>query len=282
MSNQISPSEHRDLATQDASMGKILEQVVIGGDLSKLSPDDRVKYYVQVCDSLHLNPFTKPFLYIVLNGKLTLYASRECTDQLRKLNNVSIAITRQVQEGDVYIVTALATLPGGRTDSSTGAVATKGLQGENLANAFMKAETKCKRRVTLSICGLGMLDETEVATIPNAPLVEVDMETGVIAGPAQDHPIEGGSVPAGKRRGPPSGKPIKASRNTLNRLTEVFADSGKDPDEAKSYIMEQFHVTMMTMLTEEQAEKMIIWLNESIAPNEFSDESDEIHEVQHD
>jgi hypothetical protein len=33
---------------------------------------------------------------------------------------------------------------------------------------MMKAETKAKRRVTLSICGLGMLDETEVADIPGA------------------------------------------------------------------------------------------------------------------
>ena len=33
---------------------------------------------------------------------------------------------------------------------------------------MMKAETKAKRRVTLSICGLGMLDETEVETIPHA------------------------------------------------------------------------------------------------------------------
>ncbi len=32
----------------------------------------------------------------------------------------------------------------------------------------MKAETKSKRRVTLSLCGLGMLDESEVETIPGA------------------------------------------------------------------------------------------------------------------
>jgi hypothetical protein len=43
-----------------------------------------------------------------------------------------------------------------------------GLKGESKANAMMKAETKAKRRVTLSICGLGMLDETEVETIPSA------------------------------------------------------------------------------------------------------------------
>ena len=33
-------------------------------------------------------------------------------------------------------------------------------------NAKLKAITKAKRRVTLSICGLGFLDETEIETIP--------------------------------------------------------------------------------------------------------------------
>src|SRR5574343_296815 len=45
---------------------------------------------------------------------------------------------------------------------------------------MMKAETKAKRRVTLSICGLGMLDETETATIQDAKPVTVDAETGEI------------------------------------------------------------------------------------------------------
>jgi len=40
--------------------------------------------------------------------------------------------------------------------------------GEARANLMMKAETKAKRRVTLSICGLGMLDETEVESLPPA------------------------------------------------------------------------------------------------------------------
>jgi hypothetical protein len=40
------------------------------------------------------------------------------------------------------------------------------LKGEALANAIMKCETKAKRRVTLSICGLGLLDELDVETLP--------------------------------------------------------------------------------------------------------------------
>lgn len=33
---------------------------------------------------------------------------------------------------------------------------------------MMKAETKAKRRVTLSICGLGMFDESEMESVPSS------------------------------------------------------------------------------------------------------------------
>jgi hypothetical protein len=59
-------------------------------------------------------------------------------------------------------------MPDSRQDESTGVVALAGLRGEALANARMKAETKAKRRVTLSLCGLGWLDETEVEDVPGA------------------------------------------------------------------------------------------------------------------
>ena len=63
------------------------------------------------------------------------------------------------------MVTAQAVDKTGRQDESTGMVDISNLKGQNLANAFMKAETKAKRRVTLSICGLGMLDESEIEDI---------------------------------------------------------------------------------------------------------------------
>lgn len=155
-----------NLATQTSAA--LIEQVLIKGDLSKLTEAQRVEYYRGVCNSTGLNPLTKPFEYITLNGKLTLYARRDATDQLRKKYNVSIKITAREQIGDVYVVTAQATMPDGRCDESTGAVTIKGLAGDALANAYLKCETKAKRRVTLSICGLGLLDETEVETIAEA------------------------------------------------------------------------------------------------------------------
>src|SRR6266850_2023885 len=145
---------------------EVLEQVLIGGDLSGLTETQRLSYYRAVCQSLGLNPLSKPFEYLWLNGKLRLYALRDCADQLRRLHGISIYITNRERLGDIYLVTARAKDRTGREDESTGAVALGTLKGDALANALMKCETKAKRRVTLSIAGLGWLDETELATIP--------------------------------------------------------------------------------------------------------------------
>lgn len=149
-----------------ASPGEIMETVLIKGDLSKLTADERMNYYKAVCDSVGLNGLTKPFEFITLNGKLQLYALKGCTDQLRSIHDISVTdLTKETIEG-VHIVTAKVQNGKGRTDADIGAVNISGLKGEAFANAIMKASTKAKRRATLSICGLGMLDESEVEDIP--------------------------------------------------------------------------------------------------------------------
>jgi hypothetical protein len=160
----------------------IMEQVLIGGDLAQLTEAQRLAYYRAVCQSLGLNPLSKPFEYLWLNGKLRLYALRDCTDQLRRLHGISIYITNRERLGDIYIVTARAKDRTGREDESTGAMALGTLKGDALANALMKAETKAKRRVTLSLAGLGWLDETEISTIPGVRVGEPtsDPEAGDI------------------------------------------------------------------------------------------------------
>lgn len=145
-----------------------IESVIAQGDLSRLTSEQRVSYYAEICNSLGLNPLTRPFEYITLNGKLVLYARKDATEQLRNLHKISVMIQNREVVSDVYVVTARATTSDGRTDESIGAVSISNLKGEGLANAFMKAETKAKRRVTLSICGLGILDETEVELIPDS------------------------------------------------------------------------------------------------------------------
>lgn len=149
-------------------VGQDIEQLLIQGDLSRLNSDQRVSYYKAVCDSVGLNPLTQPFAYINLSGKLVLYARKDCTDQLRKLHGVSVEEMRTETLAETYLVTVKVKDKSGRSDIATGAVALKGLSGDYLANALMKAETKAKRRATLSICGLGMLDETETEDVPGA------------------------------------------------------------------------------------------------------------------
>lgn len=151
-----------------ANGGAIMEQVLILGDLAKLRPEQRASYYTAVCESVGLNPLTRPFEYIILNGRLTLYARKDATDQLRKLHKVNIVQVRPERVDDLYVVTARAQTPDGRCDEEIGAVPVGNLRGESLANAMMKATTKAKRRVTLSICGLGVLDEGEIDSIPAA------------------------------------------------------------------------------------------------------------------
>lgn len=155
------------LATQNGSSpGEIMERVIAAGDLSKLSPEQRAQYVVKVCETAGMNPLTKPFDVIPLNGKLTLYATKGATDQLRKIHGVTLRIVEKERIDDVYMVTVEATTPDGRTDTDIGVVTLGQLKGDALANALMKALTKAKRRVTLSICGLGLLDESEFETMP--------------------------------------------------------------------------------------------------------------------
>ena len=144
-----------------------LLKLVTTGDLSVLSPVDKTKYYVGFCQRLGLDPATQPLKILKLNGKEKLYADRECCQQLNRLHGVSHEVRSRETVNDCYVVTARASA-GGRFTDSIGAVPVAGLKGEALSNAMMKSETKAKRRSTLDLIGLGLLDETEVATIPGA------------------------------------------------------------------------------------------------------------------
>src|SRR5437763_86882 len=163
---QVCDSREGRVANTPQNVDELIRGAVASGDLTRLNEDGRVTYYNAVCESVGLNPLTRPLEYLELNGRLTLYAKRDATDQLRHKHHVSIEIIDRTLQEDVYIVRARATMPDGRTDESLGAVSLAGLVDDDLANALMTAETKAKRRVTLSICGLGLLDETELATIP--------------------------------------------------------------------------------------------------------------------
>lgn len=153
-------------ASLEVSDKNLYESLALRGDLSGLKPEEKAAYYQGLCKNLGLDPATQPFIPLKLNGKEILYASRGCTDQLARLHNVNRRIISEEEKHGVYIVTVEASLPNGRTEQSKGAVPIEGLKGADYCNALLKCETKAKRRATLSILGLGMLDESEIETIP--------------------------------------------------------------------------------------------------------------------
>jgi hypothetical protein len=152
---------------------RLLERVVIGGDLSGLSALEKTKHYIRVCRSMGLNPYTKPFAYLKLQGRETLYATKDCADQLRAIHRISIElVSRELTDG-IYTVRARSSDPAGRRDEDDGSVPLPdSVKGEFRSNLMMKATTKAKRRVTLSHCGLGFLDETEIGSIGGAETAE--------------------------------------------------------------------------------------------------------------
>ena len=170
----------------------LIESLALRGDISMLKAVDKVAYYRAMCERLGLDPMSQPFLPLKLNGKEVLYAARSATDQLARLHNVTREVISREQISDVYIVKVRASLPSGRFEESIGAVSIGGLKGEALANALMKCETKSKRRSTLALLGLGMLDESEIETIaPRAieHLQPYQIETSAL----NQHDAEGGA-----------------------------------------------------------------------------------------
>ena len=154
-----------------------IEKIILNQNLVSLSPKEKVTYYLKLCEYLDLEPVTMPFEYIYFEKqkKLILYATKNCAEQLRAKHNISIHIVEnKITQDGLCIVKARATLPSGRQDESIAVVDMKGLSNYEKANAIMKADTKSKRRVTLSIIGLGMMSDEEAHDIKEARTMSVD------------------------------------------------------------------------------------------------------------
>ena len=181
MGNTLSGELQRHISTKDIpEISQEVKEALVSDNLKSLSNDKKAKYLEALCTSVGLNPLSQPFMFLETKAnqdaptKHKVYATRDATEQLRKLYGVSAKKTDTKQSDEVYIVDVEVSDNSGRTDFATGAVALKGkygaFKGETLANAIMRCETKAKRRATLSICGLGFLDETEIDTMIAKPL----------------------------------------------------------------------------------------------------------------
>ena len=165
MSNVVNMAGESAVVALDPA---IQSSIVLRGDLSGLNEQQKQDYYLYRCRQVGLDPAAKPFDLLTLNGKQILYANASATQQLCALHKLSTQITHRERVDGIYIVSVRCTGADGRVSENQGAVDVSTLVGERLANAILKATTKAIRRSVLAHCGLGMLDETEVETIPEA------------------------------------------------------------------------------------------------------------------
>ena len=170
-----------------------LEPLIVTGELIFLTAEERIRFYVQVCKSMGLNPLTRPLQYfeqIDRNGKrnLILYALRGACVQLSKNHNLTTSLSKAEFAQNAVMFSATVRNPQGREDSAVGAVSMNGLAGKEYADAIMAAQTKAKRRAVLDFTGSGLLDESEVEGMRGSTIevTEADLKdyVPIVAAPA--------------------------------------------------------------------------------------------------
>ena len=166
----MKPQETQTVVTEETSL---LEQILAdaqaaGKDTSTLSREDRSALLVGLARKLGLNALSGAVMFLKTNGRETLYVTKQGTDQIaarEKLRRETIKGPEviEIEKRKVVLCQVRATHPDGRSEVSTATLALS-----DVVNDLMKCETKAKRRATLSVCGLGLLAEDEIETIPGA------------------------------------------------------------------------------------------------------------------
>ena len=155
--------EAMNITARTVARGDVTDSVFLKCDLSRLTADERTQYYVQLCQSMGLNPHTQPFAFLTLNGKLTLYAKRDAADQLRKINGISIEDHQSQHRGRCYSpFTCARRMPAIEPTRILGLLRFRIRSRARRAQyRSSRVSARPKRRVTLSISGLGFFFQDE-------------------------------------------------------------------------------------------------------------------------
>lgn len=232
-------------------------RLVGGGDTSGLTQAQKLDYYKARCEAAGLDNRTAPFQFIKLQGREVLYATKGATDQLASNHGIRVEIQSQVTENGVRTVVVRAVAKDGRQTDDIGVVPVEGLKGGDLANAFMKAVTKAKRRAILSLCGLGMLDESELETIKDAPVAKGDPAQGPAPAPA------------------PTGEFITVPQ--AKRFFAIAKAAGKTDDEIRAYLNDTLGIDKSAQITRACYEEAVKWA-ESVKTTLVNEDTGEVTE----
>jgi len=194
VTTELTQHEQRGLTVADPEEAAgALAHILATGDLAQLSNQQRVAYYLALCSSLALNSLSRPFDWLLLDKRLVLYPNKSCAEQLRRNHQISVKVVRREMAGELYVVEVEGSTPDGRVDFASKYVPVTRwserdgryvrLAGNDLANAYHKAETGAKRRLVLSMVGLAGLPDELTGAVRT---VTVDAHGRILDAPTEE------------------------------------------------------------------------------------------------
>ena len=156
----------------------LVEKAILDKNFSSVPQAERLQYCKELSKTFGINFMTGPFDFIKVQGKTKVHANKNCAEQLCAIHGISVDVLSQEMDKAFFIATAKAIAPDGRYTVEAGVVSfyfkAKDRSGgysyrkmdcNEMVNAKLKAVTKAKRRAVLSLCGVGMMDESELESI---------------------------------------------------------------------------------------------------------------------
>ena len=185
---EVAPAEEsKEVAP---TLEEVQSALLLHGDYGKLSPAQRNVLLLKLCETHGLDPLTKPFMYIAVDGRKILYASRSAADGIAKNKGLSEVGHELIETMNGTILIVKIADPAwiesegkkGRMKEGFSAIPAN-LTGLVWVNAVKKAHTQANRRAILALEAPGFMDESEISDIPGAK-VEDDSERVAKARPA--------------------------------------------------------------------------------------------------
>lgn len=157
------------MTLNDASVG--VKEYFRSGNVAQLTESERDIVLAKLCERYDLDPLLRPFDLISFQGKAKFYLTASATNQLAAKKNLTRTVSNIELDEQRFIAKCAVSVssPEGRSETSICYIGigkfvpgTKEdpkpkkvlLDGDELANALLKLDTKAKRRATLSFFGL--------------------------------------------------------------------------------------------------------------------------------
>jgi len=199
-----------DLAKVDIGQDKLDIFLTKNGETGHFSVGEKGKLLSFICDEYGLNPTFVPFNFIMFQGKERLYLTKVGCDAIANNKQLTRTITTRHYDADTNIYTVSAIVSDGvRKEEASASVFCAGfdnkkqayvrMTGEALANAYLKTESKAKRRATLAFIGFAFEEDSFESFDKVEPIArECEAKTKAIAEQSRDVKEEIKQEPAKK------------------------------------------------------------------------------------